>query len=149
MIETVWAILQKDNKFLLAQRSWDNNHGGTWVFPGGKIDRTDRNPQEAIYRELREEAGLTGKRFRKLGDIHLGKYHIQSFVCDQWVGKPKPSSSDIIDIGWFSLGEMYSMGSKLAPFVCDGLMSIAYLIQNYDHFPNQWVETWKEVGGNG
>ena len=86
-----------------------------------------------------EKVGLIGKRFRKLGNIQLDKYHIKLFMCDQWIGKPKPSCNDIIGTGWFSLTEMYSIGLRLAPFVGDSLMSVAYLIQHYSHFPNQWI----------
>lgn len=146
MIEIVWAILRENDRFLLAQRAWSDVCGGTWTFPGREIDPTDRTPEMAIYRELKEEVGLTGKRFRKLGDIQLGKYHIQSFVCNQWIGEPRPSCDDIINMDWFSWDEMYSI--NLAPFVDDSLMHLAYLIQHYDHFPNQWVETWREVDEN-
>lgn len=135
MTEVVWAILQKNNQFLLAKRSLNDNYGGTWTFPGGKINLSDKTPEGTINRELQEEVGLVGKRFRKLGDIQLDKYRIQLFICDQWVGEPKPSCKDIIEIGWFSLSEMYSIDIKLSPFVNDSLMYIAYLTQNYN-----WIE---------
>lgn len=135
MTEVVWAILQKNNRFLLAKRSLNDNYGGTWTFPGGKINLSDKTPEDATNRKLQEEVGLIGKRFRKLGDIQLDKYRIQLFICDQWVGEPKPSCKDIIEIGWFSLSEMYSIDIKLSPFVNDSLMYIAYLTQNYN-----WIE---------
>lgn len=135
MTEVVWAILQKNNRFLLAKRSLNDNYGGAWTFPGGKINLSDKTPEDATNRELQEEVGLIGKRFRKLGDIQLDKYRIQLFICDQWVGEPKPSCKDIIEVGWFSLSEMYSIDIKLSPFVNDSLMYIAYLTQNYN-----WIE---------
>lgn len=143
MIETVWAILQKDNKFLLAQRSFADTCGGTWTFPGGRVDHTDETPKDAARRELKEEVGLTGRRFRKLGDTTFDKYHIQFLVCNQWTGIPRPSCNDIINVDWFSWTEMYSI--NLAPFVDSSLMYLAYLIQHYDHFP----EAWKEVEESG
>lgn len=149
MIEVVWTILSKNDKFLLAQRSWSDAYGGTWTFPGGKIDSTDKTPEATAYRELEEEVGLIGKRFRKLDHIRFDKYHIQFFVCDRWVGEPKPSCKDIIRIGWFSLTEMYSIDLKLSPFISDSLMHLSYLIQHYDHFPNQWSEPWREVDKGG
>lgn len=143
MIEVVWAILSKNDKFLLAQRTWTDAYGGTWTFPEGKIDPTDKTPEVAAYRELKEEVGLIGKRFRKLGDIQFDKYHIQLFVCDKWTGEPQPSCKDIINVDWFSWTEMYSI--NLSPFISDSLMHLFYLIQHYNHFPNQWSEPWREV----
>lgn len=145
VIEIVWAILRKNDKFLLAQKAWTDIYGGTWVFPGGKIDSTDKTPEMAVYRELKEKVGLIGKRFRKLGHIQFDKYHIRFFICDRWIGEPKPSCKDIIRIGWLSLAKVYSIDLKLSPFLSDSLMSIAYLIQNYDHFPDQCMEIWKEI----
>ncbi len=98
MIKVVWAILQHNSRLLLAQRS-----GGTWVFPGGK---TDQNDITAIYRKLKEEVGLDGKRFRQLCQLQQSQYHIQVFVCDQWDGIPKPACDDIIGVGWFTYTEM-------------------------------------------
>lgn len=151
MIEIVWAILQHNDKFLLVQKALHYTHGGTWAFPGGKIDQIDGTPEMAVRRGLQEEAGLVGERFRKLNDMvcsdSIGKYHIQSFICDQWHGDPRHSCYDIIEAEWFSLAEMYSI--DLSPFVGDNLMSIAYLIQNYDHFPNQWAQPWRKVDDHG
>jgi 8-oxo-dGTP diphosphatase len=153
MTEFVWAILQHNNKFLLVQKAPHYTHGGTWAFPGGKIDPTDRTPEMAVNRGLQEEAGLTGKRFRKLNDMvcsdSLGEYHIQSFICDRWHGEPRPSCYDIVGVRWFLWEEMYSIDLKLSPIVDDSLMYISYLMQNYDCFPKQWTETWREVDGSG
>ena len=55
MIKVVAALIEKDNKFLIARRSTgDENVLGKWEFPGGKV-----NPNEdelaAIEREIKEE----------------------------------------------------------------------------------------------
>ncbi len=113
------------------------------------MDQSDRTPEIAACRELKEEVGLIGKRFRKLGDTTFGEYHIQFFVCDQWAGRPKASCSDIVRVGWFSLAEMHAVNPGLAPFVSNSIMYIAYLMQHYRHFPNEWLDTWREVDGNG
>ncbi len=149
MTEVVWAVLRQNKRILLAQRSLTDYAGGTWVFPGGKIDPEDKSAFFAIYRELKEEVGLKGIRFRKLSHIYLNKYSIQVFLCDQWVGELKPACEDIIGIGWFTLTEIYALGQSLAPFVDNSLLYLSYLIQHYDNHPNEWKEQWRECDENG
>jgi 8-oxo-dGTP pyrophosphatase MutT (NUDIX family) len=46
-------ILDENGRFLLSRE--DN---GKWDFPGGGYEFDDKNPQEALAREIREEMGL-------------------------------------------------------------------------------------------
>lgn len=141
VIEVVWTILKHRDRFLLAQRSISDTAGGTWVFPGGKIDSGDKTSIVTARRELKEETGLEGKRFRKLCDLRLDKYHVQVFCCDEWSGKPSPACKDIIGVGWFTLAEIHSLDKSLAPFVNDSLLYLSYLIQHYNHHPDEWRES--------
>lgn len=149
MIEVVWAILQQDKQILLAQRSLTDCAGGTWVFPGGKIDPEDKNAISAIHRELKEEVGLEGIRFKKLSHIYLNQYSVQVFCCDKWSGTLKPACKDIIGVGWFTIEEMYALGQSLAPFIDNSLSHISYLIQHYYNHPNEWHGQWRECDENG
>ncbi len=145
MVDVVWAILRQNNRFLLAQQSLTDSDGETWVFPGGEKDRTDPNDIAAVYRELNEEVGLKGKRFRKLLCLHSHKYRIQIFLCDQWCGELKPACEDIIGVGWFTWEEMHLLDKNLSPFINDHLLFLSYLIQHYDNNPDEWLEQWKNV----
>lgn len=145
MTEVVWAVLRQNGRFLLAQRSLADHAGGTWVFPGGKTDPEDVNAVATAYRELKEEVGLEGERFRKLFHIYLDNYSVQIFFCDQWHGELKPACKDIIGVGWFTWAEMYALGQSLAPFVNDSLLYLSYMMQHYDHHLNEWKEYWKEM----
>lgn len=61
MIRVVAALIENDNKVLLARRSTgDINVLGKWEFPGGKVEQ-DENEFDAIEREIKEEFELTIK----------------------------------------------------------------------------------------
>lgn len=149
LIEVAWAILRQNDRYLLAQRHPDDHAGGTWNFPGGKRDQSDKNIIVTANRELKEEVGLDAVRFRKLLHIENNKYIVHALVCDEWHGEVKPSCSDIIGVGWFTFSEMYALGHSLSPFVSEGLSYIYYLIQHYDHHPNEWIEQWTGCDNGG
>lgn len=58
MIKVVAALIEKDNKVLIAKRSTgDPNVLGKWEFPGGKVE-LDEDEKNAIEREILEEFEL-------------------------------------------------------------------------------------------
>ena len=52
------ACVRNGESILLVQRRFPPS-AGSWVLPGGFVDQGER-PEEAVLRELEEEAGLTG-----------------------------------------------------------------------------------------
>ena len=55
IIRVTAAIIESENKILIAQRkAKDNLFGGLWEFPGGKIEDGE-TPEECMARELKEE----------------------------------------------------------------------------------------------
>lgn len=61
MITVVAALIEKDNKVLLAKRSTgDPNVFGKWEFPGGKVENNE-DELHAIEREINEEFELVIK----------------------------------------------------------------------------------------
>ena len=56
-IRVVAAVIQRDGRFLVCQRSHLKRHGGLWEFPGGKIELSE-TIEAATERELKEELAL-------------------------------------------------------------------------------------------
>ena len=51
------ALVDADNRVLLAQRPADKSMAGLWEFPGGKVEPGE-TPEVALVRELLEELGI-------------------------------------------------------------------------------------------
>ncbi len=72
MITVVAALIEKDNKYLIAKRSTgDPNVLDKWEFPGGKL-KDNETEMDAIEREIKEEFEL---------DIKAKKFLINN-VCE-------------------------------------------------------------------
>lgn len=89
------ALLDADNRVLLAQRPDDKSMAGLWEFPGGKVDPGE-TPEAALIRELGEELGIDtvesclapiGFASHGYDDFHL---LMPLFVCRKWQGEPTP-----------------------------------------------------------
>lgn len=50
----VAAVIEREQRLLICQRSEGKMHGGLWEFPGGKV-HVDESIPEAVARELSEE----------------------------------------------------------------------------------------------
>ena len=71
MITVVAALIEKDNKYLIARRSTGSEDVlGKWEFPGGKVEK-DETEEKAIEREIKEEFEM---------DIKANKFLINN-VC--------------------------------------------------------------------
>jgi 8-oxo-dGTP diphosphatase len=51
------ALIDPDNRVLVAQRPQGKTLAGLWEFPGGKVEPGER-PETALIRELDEELGI-------------------------------------------------------------------------------------------
>ena len=113
MIIVVAALIENDNKFLLARRSTgDINVFGKWEFPGGKVER-DENEYDAIEREIKEEFELVikAKEFlinnvceypTKVVDLRLykcdyvsGEFNLHDHSEYKWVDKEELLEYDL------------------------------------------------------
>lgn len=113
MIKVVAALIENDNKVLLARRSTgDINVFGKWEFPGGKVER-DENEFDAIEREIKEEFELIikAKEFitnnvceypTKVVDLRLykcdyvsGEFNLHDHSEYKWVDKEELLEYDL------------------------------------------------------
>ncbi|MCO6051705.1 (deoxy)nucleoside triphosphate pyrophosphohydrolase [Mesorhizobium sp. RP14(2022)] len=54
------ALVDSDNRVLIAQRPEGKSLAGLWEFPGGKVEPGE-TPEETVIRELYEELGVVTK----------------------------------------------------------------------------------------
>lgn len=95
------ALLDADNRVLLAQRPEGKSMAGLWEFPGGKVDPGE-TPKSALIRELDEELGIDthesclapiGFASHGYDDFHL---LMPLFVCRKWHGVPAPKEGQTL-----------------------------------------------------
>ena len=57
MLQVVAAILEREGRILICQRTPEQSHPLKWEFPGGKVEPGE-TPEQATTRELEEELGI-------------------------------------------------------------------------------------------
>ena len=89
------ALVDADNRVLLAQRPEGRRMAGLWEFPGGKV-KPGESPEAALIRELREELGIEVQApclapltfaSHDYRDFHL---LMPLYVCRKWQGLVQP-----------------------------------------------------------
>ena len=85
------ALIDTDNRVLIAQRPEGRPMAGLWEFPGGKVEQGER-PEVALIRELDEELGITVKE-ACLAPLTFASHTYEDFqllmplyVCRRWEG---------------------------------------------------------------
>ncbi|HVV42786.1 MAG TPA: (deoxy)nucleoside triphosphate pyrophosphohydrolase [Nitrobacter sp.] len=85
------ALIDADNRVLIAQRPQGKQLAGLWEFPGGKLEPGER-PEPALIRELREELGIEVKE-ACLAPLTFASHAYESFhllmplyICRRWEG---------------------------------------------------------------
>lgn len=85
------ALIDADNRVLIAQRPEGKQLAGLWEFPGGKLE-PDERPEPALIRELDEELGITVQE-ACLAPLTFASHAYDSFhllmplyICRKWQG---------------------------------------------------------------
>ena len=89
------ALIDADNRVLIAQRPQGKQLAGLWEFPGGKLNAGER-PEAALIRELAEELGITVKEAclapLTFASHAYPEFHLQMplYICRRWEGFVSP-----------------------------------------------------------
>ncbi|MBC2772778.1 8-oxo-dGTP diphosphatase MutT [Rhizobium sp. AQ_MP] len=88
------ALVDADNRILLAQRPEGKSLAGLWEFPGGKVE-SGETPEETLVRELEEELGIKTK-VACLAPLTFASHTYETFhllmplyVCRRYEGIPQ------------------------------------------------------------
>jgi 8-oxo-dGTP diphosphatase len=116
------ALVDADNRVLIAQRPEGKQLAGLWEFPGGKLDPGER-PEEALIRELAEELSIAVKApclapltfaSHAYDDFHL---LMPLYVCRKWEGFVAPTEGQAVK--WVRARDLrqYDMPPADAPLI--------------------------------
>jgi 8-oxo-dGTP diphosphatase len=67
-LDVVAAVLIEGGRVLISRRLASDRFGGTWEFPGGKVEEGETHA-DALARELREELALEVRAGERLGVV--------------------------------------------------------------------------------
>ena len=88
------ALIDADNRVLLAQRPVGKSLAGLWEFPGGKLEQGE-TPEQALIRELSEELSITVKQDclspLTFASHTYEKFHLLMplYICRRYQGIPR------------------------------------------------------------
>ena len=93
VLVTACALLDADNRVLIAQRPPGKAMAGLWEFPGGKVEPGE-TPEDAVIREIAEELGVTVTKPclapLTFASFDYPEFHLLMplYVCRRWEGTP-------------------------------------------------------------
>ncbi len=109
LLVSACALIDADNRVLLAQRPPGKSLEGLWEFPGGKIEPGE-TPEQALVREMMEELGIKVKA-KELAPVGFAshsyeKFHLLMplFAVRKWLGVATPREGQ--KIAWVKPLEM-------------------------------------------
>ncbi len=104
-------VFNSKGEVLLIKRSLDEEvYPGLWGIPGGKLDSADKNLEEGLAREVKEETGILINKDLKLISNNVfvspenNKVYLV-FTAKYESGEPKPLE-DTEEVRWFGHEEL-------------------------------------------
>ena len=103
------ALVDVDNRVLIAKRPQGKAMAGLWEFPGGKLEAGER-PEEALVRELKEELDIETK-VDCLAPLSFASYGYEDFhllmplyICRRFWGHPRGKEGQ--EIKWVRANQL-------------------------------------------
>ena len=103
------ALVDVDNRVLIAKRPEGKAMAGLWEFPGGKLEAGER-PEEALVRELKEELDIETK-VDCLAPLSFASYGYEDFhllmplyICRRFWGQPRGKEGQ--EIKWVRANQL-------------------------------------------
>ena len=87
------ALVDIDDRVLIAQRPAGKDMDGLWEFPGGKVEPGE-TPEAALIREAREELGVDTSASClapfTFASHSCAEFHLLMplYICRKWLGQP-------------------------------------------------------------
>lgn len=106
------ALIDLDNRVLLAKRPPDKEMSGYWEFPGGKVEKGE-TPEKALLRELQEELGIKTEKSClapfSFSSHPYDKFHLLMplYICRVWQGLVTPLERQ--EIKWVKPNKLTEM----------------------------------------
>ena len=83
-IKVVCAVIRREDRILICKRSSKMSHPDKWEFPGGKIQKHEKEEQ-ALFREIREELNIEVRIESKIGEFQFSypkkEICLIAFIC--------------------------------------------------------------------
>ena len=130
------ALIVKDNKILISQRSSNEKHDPLkWTIPGGKVEQTEGNIwnilEKTLKREVEEEVGVVIDDSIKLilnnTFIRTGGQHVIAlvFIC-YWVDGIAKPCEDTNDVAWVTEEDLklYDFSPNVEEYIKQGFKNI-------------------------
>jgi len=108
MKQVVAALILKDGKVLVCQRTRHQSMPLKWEFPGGKIEDGEQ-PRDALRRELEEELGIDAHIGEELARIRHdykngGAVELRFYVVNEYTGEME--NRIFRDVRWAKRSEL-------------------------------------------
>ncbi|MBI4185372.1 MAG: GNAT family N-acetyltransferase [Proteobacteria bacterium] len=116
------ALIDADDRVLIARRPEGKAMAGLWEFPGGKV-HADETPEQALIRELKEELAIDVEA-SCLAPLTFASHAYEGFhllmplyVCRVWGGTLRPREGQ--EVAWVRVGRLgdYPMPPADKPLV--------------------------------
>lgn len=100
---------------VVTQRASALDHGGDWVFPGGRVDDSDGSHAEAARREAAEELGVALDDIEVVGQLATWGPIITGYVIETYVGVVATGATFAPDVNEVSAIDVIAISDLLDP----------------------------------